>query len=258
MSGCGNNTQHKHGDGDCRNSTNQRNSNVLSAPAPQLQVTHALQQYEINKGCGRSYVVRHRPGFDGKAHQQYSGHNYGKTHFAVPEDPRESQQGNRKQRSAVVFPRSCQLVPGAADGAPDGSVSQETLQLPAIEIAHDYMVVERLGFGRFPQKIWCCCIGATIHLVCHSEGAARNSPIVVSRASCGSTEDDQSGQDNATQRKRKCGMPATKHPDGDSSQYRDAEYQTFVRSAVCQDGKSDRHVNRVHRARVSPDARPRS
>src|SRR5204862_201224 len=83
------------------------------------------------------------------------------------------------------------------DGAPDGSVSQETLQLPAIEIAHDYMVVERLGFGRLPQKIWCCCIGATIHLVCHSEGAARNSPIVVSRASCGSTEDDQSGHVNA-------------------------------------------------------------
>src|SRR6266849_2685444 len=78
-----------------------------------------------NETGGGSHIVRHGPCFPGEANDEHRARENRKAHFPVVQDPRESQQRNRQQRSAVELPRPSQLIPGAAGGPAQGTVSLE-------------------------------------------------------------------------------------------------------------------------------------
>src|SRR5678810_73649 len=90
-------------------------------------MTHRLQHQKIDKARRRSYVVRHGPCFDSQAEQEKRSGNKRKAHFPVAPEPRESQQRDCEQRSAIELPRTHYLVPCEAGGAAQGAVFLEAV-----------------------------------------------------------------------------------------------------------------------------------
>jgi hypothetical protein len=143
-----------------------------TAPVP--DVAHALNQKNVERAdCGRK-IMGKSPGLDGQARDHNSADRNRQAHFFLAHRPGKGQQRECQQRSQIKLPPGLGFLRGAQQEASYVEVFLKLPQFPAIKVAHDLVVINRLWSRRLPKEIWRGGVGGAVDLIRHAKGIAGN------------------------------------------------------------------------------------